>query len=139
MFRGKSQKAVDFSGAFIRYAKSRNAVDAVLYAVSVFLQKGPPVFEAMSRMRLFAVISCGEFHPSPRRSPETTLLIASRLLIASIKTRLLLSYNSCKHITPHTKKAYVLIELFMSSSSIKKHILLNHECKYLVFPEDIPF
>ncbi len=34
---------------------------------------------------------------------------------------------------------YVLIELFTSSGSIKKQITLNHECKYLPFPEDIPF
>ena len=34
---------------------------------------------------------------------------------------------------------YVGIELFISTDSIKKQIQLNHECKYLPFPEDIPF
>jgi len=34
---------------------------------------------------------------------------------------------------------YVGIELFISSDSIKKQILLNHECKYLPFPGNIPF
>lgn len=34
---------------------------------------------------------------------------------------------------------YVGIELFISSDSIKKQINLNHECKYLSFPEDMPF
>lgn len=34
---------------------------------------------------------------------------------------------------------YVEIELFMTSNSVKKQITLNHECKYLPFPEDVPF
>lgn len=34
---------------------------------------------------------------------------------------------------------YVLFELFTNNSSVKQQITLNHECKYLPFPEDIPF
>lgn len=34
---------------------------------------------------------------------------------------------------------YVGIELFISSNSVKKIVEMNHECKYLPLPEDIPF
>ena len=48
-------------------------------------------------------------------------------------------WNNEERKDSYRLNGFVVFELFTSSGSIKKQITLNHECKYLPFPEDIPF